>query len=226
MTSNSSLAYPAEYYYPEFSDNRRPDDPHQSPRAHLPLTTGMDQISVGASARMPQAFKQNIEGADRINRTIRRKGSTTSRTEIVTNQGLPDADITQSVQTDPKKSLLRNPVEKNIPRLIVDDSIFKQTLRTTKYPGTDGVGFDQISETKEKGKRASITSKSSTNGSLMNGGLPNGKAKGKIPDSKPKVIKHQPKLQYIDEEEPPIDDFWKKEVHIDDEGAVTIEVKF
>ena len=41
MNDNSSLAYPAEYYYPEFIYSR-PDDPHTSSPLQLPLGTSVD----------------------------------------------------------------------------------------------------------------------------------------------------------------------------------------
>jgi hypothetical protein len=38
------------------------------------------------------------------------------------------------------------------------------------------------------------------------------------------LTKQQP-IQHVEHEQP-VDDYWKKEVYIDDEGAVTIEVSF
>ena len=41
----------------------------------------------------------------------------------------------------------------------------------------------------------------------------------------PKQQQHQQNIRFAEQEQPPIDDYWKQEVRINDEGVVTIEVK-
>lgn len=197
MTSNSNLAYPAEYYYPEFIDNR-PEDPRKSPPKALQLTESIDNGIGVTKIPITTITPRKI---------VKNKPSTTKNVplDIITDQGLPDADITKSVRTDPKKNLLRDPAEKNIPRLIVDSNLIQQTVRTPRRPVTNldndfngqGYNYNQLNN----------DNKTLTNGHV-NGDL----------------TKKQ-KIKYV-EEEPPIDDYWKKEVHINDEGVVTIEVRY
>jgi hypothetical protein len=194
MTTNPALAYPAEYYYPEFIDNRY-DDPRKSPPTNLPVTSSIDN-GVGSSTTTTKTTAPTI-----LKKPVNKKPVVTSLAlDIVTNQGLPDTDLTKAVKTDPKKSLLRDPAERNIPRLIVDDSVIKQAVRTPKIVTTNlDYSFEQ--------KPYSNRNKPIANGH-MNGGL----------------TKQQP-IQHVEHEQP-VDDYWKKEVYIDDEGAVTIEVSF
>ena len=208
MTSNPSLAYPAEFYYPEFLDNR-PDDPRVLPPKSLPLTASIDN-GVGSTPKI-STNKSTI---------LKKKPSDKNQPpislalDIVTDQGLPDADITQAATTDPKKSLVRDPAERNIPRLIVDDSILKQAVRTPRISTTnlDDNAEQTINTSYTNNRRVSI---------------PNGRANGDLTHkTRSHQIPRQQTVKFVENEQPPVDDYWKKEVYIDDEGLVTIEVRF
>jgi hypothetical protein len=134
--------------------------------------------------------------------------------DVVTDQGLPSTGITEIAKTDPKKSLVRDPAERNIPRLIVDDSVIKQAVRTPRIITTN---LDNINE-------HAIYSKHINNASLA---VSNGHANGdltKKTQPTTSTTKKQ-KIKYVEDEQP-IDDYWKKEVHVGDDGVVTIEVRF
>jgi hypothetical protein len=206
MTSNSSLAYPVEYYYPEFIDNRT-DDPRKSPPSTIPLTRSIDN-GIG-STKIP------------VNTTITRKQplkkkqtSTGVALDIATDQGLPATDITKTVKTDPKKNLLRDPAERNIPRLIVDQNIIQQSSRTPRRFTTnlDNDFAEQKLNSNQINNEKNF---------LVNGHA-NGDLKNKI---KSRDLTKQQTIKYVEDEQP-IDDYWKKEVYIDNEGVVTIEVRF
>jgi len=206
MTANSSLAYPAEYYYPEFIDNR-PDDPRKSSSTNLPLTTSINN-GIGSSTKIPTDVtiikKKSL---------IKKQPSTNLALDIVTDQGLPYTDITEAVKTDPKKNLLRDPAERNIPRLIVDDSVIKQSVRTPRIITTNlDYGFEQATNFNQINHGITPFSNGNINGDLIN-------------TTKFQNSTKQKKIKFVDDEQP-IDDYWKKEVHIDDEGVVTIEVRF
>jgi hypothetical protein len=111
MTSTTSPGYPADYYYPEFI-NSRPDDPILPPTKPPPLS---GSVSV----------TRNLEN---------RKRKLASN--VVTDQGLPELDINNVINTDPKKSLIRDPTEKNIPKLTVNDNFVKQ-VRFPAIPTSD-----------------------------------------------------------------------------------------
>jgi hypothetical protein len=203
MTSNPSLAYPAEYYYPEFIDNR-PDDPLKPPPAHFSLKSSIEH-GIGSTAKIPTNVTIPTTTIAAATTTPRKKplnktqASTNLVSDINTNQGLADTDITQTVIADPKKSLLRDPAERNIPRLIVDNNAIQQAVRTSRLHRTN---LDQTNNDKRH---------------LANGYLTN--------QTKFRDLTSQEKIKYIEDEQP-IDDYWKKEVRIDDEGVVTIEVRF
>ena len=216
MTSTAPLAYPAEYYYPEFIDSRI-DDPRISVPTRFPLKTSVDN-GIGSSTQIPASF-QHVDELDVSKKPSNKKqGLTTLRLDVATNQGLPDTDITQAVRTDPKKNLLRDPVERNIPRLIVDDSLFSKNMLTAGL-GDNPLPFAEPVETKT-GKKPGDGRKSVSNGHI-NGGP---RSKSKMSHAAMSVpVMRQQSLAFI-EEEPPIDNYWQKEVHIDEEGGVSIEV--
>jgi hypothetical protein len=176
MISPSPPVYPAEYYYPEFIDSRQ-DDPRISPPPPSLLSTA---INIEQPKKKP---KRNLA------------------IDVVTNQGLPDADITAASRTNPKKNLIRDPAEKNIPRLIVDENIIKKTIRTPTYPIANP--YDQ--EYFESNQ------------------IPNEYTNGELPHIR-KQQQHQV-VRYIGDEQP-IDNYWKKEVLTNDQGVVGIEVRF
>ena len=216
MTSTSSLAYPAEYYYPEFIDSRT-DDPRVFAPPRQPLTAAIDN-GTGSSTKIPTIVQQVNETDAKKKPSNKKRSSITLALDVATNQGLPDADITRAVKTDPKKSLLRDPVERNIPRLIVDDSLFRQTMIAT----TMGHNPPE-SEEPEEPRMATIPtdSRKSVPNGHVNGDL---RSKSKMSyNARSAAAMRQQNLQFI-QEEPPIDDYWKKEVHIDEEGGVSIEV--
>jgi len=206
MASNSPLAYPVEYYYPEFIDNRT-DDPRKSPPSTIPLTRSIDN-GIG-STKIP------------VNTTITRKQplkkkqtSTDLALDIATDQGLPATDITKTVKTDPKKNLLRDPTERNIPRLIVDQNIIQQSSRTPRFTTNLDNDFaeQKLNSNQINNERNSLANNGHVNGVLIN-------------QTKPYDLTKQQKIRYVEDGQP-IDDYWKKEVYIDDEGVVTIEVRF
>jgi hypothetical protein len=224
MASNSPHAYPAEYYYPEFIDSR-PEDPLKSPQPHFPISTSVDN-GIGSSIKVDSTNEITIK-----KKPINKKQTTTGLAlDVVTDHGLPDADITQTIKTDPKKHLVRDPAERNIPRLIVDDSIIKQTVRAPKIVTTN---LDDDFEQTKKSNQINNGKKSIANGHV-NEDLTN-KAKSRelqqyYQQQQQQYYQQQQQLpqqtiKYV-EDEPPIDDYWKKEVLINDEGVVTIEVRF
>lgn len=236
MTANNSdLAYPAEYYYPEFLDNR-PEDPRESPSTALPFTSAIDN-GIGQSAQIPiKTTKPSSSTTTTPRKKLidKNRSPPTLAADITTDQGLPDTDITQAVKTDPKKSLVRDPAERNIPKLIIDDKVIKQAIRTTRGPTTNlDDGFDQTTYPGQTGAYPGQTGaypgqttypyqtnydpKSVGNGHV-NGNITERSRTGSTMPTK------QQRLQYADEE-PVIDDYWKKELQIDDEGVVTVEVR-
>jgi hypothetical protein len=215
MTSNSPTAYPAEYYYPEFIDSRA-DDPLNLHPTHVPLTTSIDN-GISSSTKVPT-------NVDHTNKTIiktkpinKKQTSTGLALDVVTDQGLPDADITQALRTDPKRHLLRDPAAKNMPRLIVDDSVIKQTVRTPRIVTTN-LDDDNIAQT-TRYNQIDTGRKSLANGHV-NGDLTKKTKFAELPPQQ-----YQQPIKYIEDEEP-IDDYWKKQVLINDEGVVSIEVRF
>ncbi len=181
MTYTSPPAYPAEYYHPEFIESRT-DDPRLSPPAP-PLSTAVATI---------------------VNRSTKPKKNLAI--DVVTDHGLPDTDITELVKTDPKKSLIRDPVERNIPRLIVDENVLKQAIRTPTFPVTNLDDNETIDSKKTPTKYPKENRPNQTK-----------------PIASMKKSPHQ--IVKVVEDEPPIDEYWKKELLIDDEGVVNIEVR-
>ena len=274
MTSNGSLAYPAEYYYPEFADNR-PDDysvktssakasitstvdhgtdiprktpitpvsksnpvSREQPITYVPLKSPLDHgtdVSTKTPVVTPQTIGIRKQPAlttsvdNGIGLSTRMPVTTVTTTkkkpvgkdqppslavDVATNQGLPSTDITEITKTDPKKNLVRDPAERNIPRLIVDDSVIKQAVRTPRIITTN---LDDINEHAAYSKQINSGSLTLTNGHV-NGDL----TKKTQPTTS--TTKKQ-KVKYVEDDEP-VDDYWKKEVHVGDDGLVTIEVRF
>ncbi|CAF2905133.1 unnamed protein product [Rotaria sp. Silwood2] len=210
MTSNSSLNYPVEYYYPEFLESRS-DDPLKSPSSRLPITTSIDN-GIGASTQVP------INIQHKNDTSIKRKPINTNQPltniahNIVTDQGLPDVDITRSLKTDPKKNLLRDPAARNIPRLIVDDNVIKQTvIRPPKIISTTNLddNLQQITKVNKINHVQQPLPYTYTNEYLTN-------------QIQPYELMQQYPVSYVENQQV-IDEHWKKEVLIDNEGVVTIE---
>lgn len=218
MTANSSTAYPAEYYYPEFIDNR-PDDPLKPPPTNISLTSSIDN-GIGSTTKIPANVVATPKKPLNKKQQSPPPKTTNLAFDIVTNQGLADTDITQSVKTNPKKNLLRDPAERNIPRLIVDNSIIQQAVRTPRVPTTNldnefseqAINYNQTASYNQTNHQIKPHANGYANGDLTN--------KRKSHD----LTKKQT-IKYVEDEQP-IDDYWKKEVHIDDEGVVTIEVRY
>jgi hypothetical protein len=177
-----STPYPAEYYYPEFIESRS-DDPHRSPPPRPPFTS-----AITATTNRGQFTEKKREPANLA-------------LNVVTNQGLPDVDITQSTQTDPNKSLIRNPNEKTIPRLVVHDYIILQGIYSSPILDDENNQSNQIS----------------------NRDSPN---KTNVQTRPIESYTQQQHLVPIIEYQNPVDEYWKKEVDIDDEGVVSTEVRF
>lgn len=239
MTSNNSdLAYPAEYYYPEFLENR-PDDPRKSPSNDLPFTSAIDN-GIGSTSEIPiKTTKPSSSATTPRKKAIdKNRQPLTLAADITTDQGLPATDITEATRTDPKKSLVRDPAERNIPKLIVDDKIIKQAVRTprvvttnlddsfgqTTYPGQTAYPGQTTypGQTAYPGQTGypyqnTYDPKSVANGYANGDITERSKAASTIPGK-------QQRVQYADEEEP-VDDYWKKELRIDDDGVVTVEVR-
>jgi hypothetical protein len=221
MSSSPTLAYPAEYYYPEFIENR-PDDPRKSPPSHLPFTISVDN-GIRPSSKNPTNIEYTHETTDKTKPINKKKPSHSLALDVVTDQGLPGTDITQLSQIDPKKNLLRNPVEKNIPKLIVDDNVIKQAVRTPKIITTnlDDNWDDRTRDDRTQSNQINNPQKFIPNGHI-NGDLQT-KPRGQMRFTEPPTKQHTVKFV---EDEQPIDDYWKKEMTIDDEGAVHINVRF
>jgi hypothetical protein len=339
MTSKTNPAYPAEYYYPEFTDNR-PSDPLRTPPKYMPLTSSIDdrtglstkipttttntkkrsvnteQSSIylplkspianridlstkvpvttttitkvksfnkeqlpttirlpssidggtGLSTRIPMTTVMNKKpvNKEQSSTTIQLTSSidngtglstrvpitTTTITKkkpvntnqpptslalnIVTDQGLADTDITRTVKTDPKKHLVRDPAERNIPRLIVDDNVIKQAIRTPRIVTTNLDNHNQQTsysnqQTSYPNQQTSYPNQHTSYPNQINyetKSFANGHANGDLTKKfQVPISTKQQKIKSVEDEEP-IDDYWKKEVHINEEGVVTIEVRF
>ena len=211
MTTNSSSGYPAEYYYPEFIDSRS-DDPLKLAPSHLSLTTSVDK-GTGSTTQTSTNIEQTKETTTKTKTTNKKQPSIRVAPAVVTAQGLPEIDITQSSKTDPKKSLLRDPASRNIPRLIVDDSIIKQKSLAPK-----------ITTTNIDNKPDSVTKSNQINNGKhsFSHGQSNGDLRGIMQSHE---STRQPSTTKYIRSQQSIDDYWKKEVVIDREGVVTIEVR-
>ena len=177
MISPSPPVYPAEYYYPEFTDNRQ-DEPRKSLPARSLLST---TINIEQPKKKPE---RNLA------------------VDIVTNHGLAAADITAASRINPRTNLIRDPAEKNIPKLTIDENVLKNTIRTPVYPITN-LDDQQY---------------------FQSNPIPNEYTNRELPH----IVQQQPQVvRYIGYEQPVvIDNYWKKEVLIDDKGVVAIEVRF
>ena len=224
MTSESTPAYPAEYYFPEFLDNR-PDDPRKSPPVQEALTTSIDN-GIGTTAAMPVLIRETSEVKQKKRSNLKKAPSTKSIAfDVATDQGLPGADMTNALRTDPKTSLIRDPADKNIPRLLVDDDALKKSLRTPRLDLTNAP-----KKVEPKADTTIVPSKpvnqiDSTNKPKSNlNDFQNGNSYGRNRIT-PNPAFSQRSLSKFAIEEPPVDDFWKKELKINDEGVVSIEVR-
>lgn len=186
MTSTFSPAYPADYYYPQFLDNRPANvDPVPSP---LPLSTAITSRPDG-----------------RLSTNRKKSPPNNIAFDIVTNQGLPEVDINQASKTDPKKNLIRDPAEKNMPKLIVDQTILRQANRAPVIPATN---LDDV---------RTIDSKSVTNGHTPRN------LSSRPTLAEPTRKPSQRSVKFADEVRPG-DDYWKKDLRVDDQGVVVVEV--
>jgi hypothetical protein len=188
MTSTSPPAYPSEYYYPQFLESR-PDDPRLSPPAPPPLSK-----SVTTTTSLKKL-------------TVRKKKPKNLAIDVVTDHGLPEADITELAKTDPKNSLIRDPAEKNIPKLIVNENIIKKSINSPK------IVIKNLNDVEN----------------LESKNIPNGHTNKDLSNkTKPigSIKKQQHQIVKVVEDKQPIDEYWKKEVLIDDDGVVAIEVRF
>ncbi len=182
MTSNSPTAYPAEYYHPEFIENRSVSSHVSYPTSSPPLST-----SIKATTNSTKQRTKNVA------------------MNIVTNHGLPDSDINESAKTDPKKYLIRDPGERNIPKLIVDENMLKQNMRS---PTLLSINHEH-------------------NKNLESKPIPNGHTNENFMKRTRPItsIRKQHQVVKFAEDQQPIDEYWKKEILIDDEGVVAIEVR-
>jgi hypothetical protein len=225
MSSSPPLAYPAKYDYPEPIENR-PDNPSQSPPSYLSFLTSVDN-GIGSSNNNPTNLEYTHETTDKTKSINKEKTSDSLALDVRTDQDLPGSGITQLSKIDPNKNLLRSPMEKTIPKLIVDENVIKQALRASSIISTN---LDDNWEDRTKSNQINNAQKSIPNGHI-NRDLqtkPRGLMKFIRFPSKQKFIKYPTKRQTIKlvEDEQPVDDYWKKEMTIDDEGAVHINVRF
>ena len=224
MIDNSSLAYPADYYYPEFIYSR-PDEPPTSPPLHLPLTS-VDN-GIGSTSRVPTAVQQVNE--TRVKQPVaKQQSSTRLAVDVATNQGLPDHGMTETVRTDPKTNLLRDPAERNLAKLIVDDSVIQQSVRTSKSSAiTLGNDYEQTNRYNQFNNRPPSLANGYTNGDLTNRTQLYEPGRQQYEPGRQQYESGRPQTtQYIGDEQQSIDDRWKKEVLIDDQGVVHIDVRF
>jgi hypothetical protein len=199
MNDNPTVADPAENYYPEFIYSL-PGDPQPSFPLQLPLVTSANGV-ISSSTKVFTPIQQ-------INKAPINRQQTPARLadNVATNQGFSDNEMIETTRTDPKKNLLRNPAQTNLPRLIVDDSVIRQTLQT---PRTNPINLDYHYEQIARYHQMNYAQR---NGDLMNMAQPY--ESGNL----------QP-VRYVDDEQP-VDNDWKKEIRVDDKGVVTIEVRF
>ena len=118
------MTYPVEYYYPDFIESR-PDDPRISPPPRPPLTTGV-------------STRRDLDPIT----SYRKDRSNQLGTDIATKQGRVDDDITETIKTDVKSSLMRDPTEKSnakvkINRSTIQDAREKPTIPVTNLDDDD-----------------------------------------------------------------------------------------
>ncbi|CAF1940898.1 unnamed protein product [Rotaria magnacalcarata] len=208
MTSDPSLTYPSDYYYPEFIESR-PDDPLKSPSSRLQITTAIDK-GIGSTVKPLKNTDRNTETVTKTTSANRNQSLTNVPFDVVTDHGLPDTGIIQALKTDPKKNLLRDPAARNIPRLIVDDSVIKQNIRGPKIITTNpDDNLDQTKKINKNNNGKQTPASRQPNGDFNNRFIP------------PEPVQQYP-ISYVDNQQA-IDDYWKKEVRVDNEGLVTIE---
>ncbi len=123
MISPSPPVYPAEYYYPEFIDSRS-DDPRLSPPRPPSLSKSVTSTK---SLQQLTNWTKNLA----IN--------------VVTHHVLPAVGINESAKIDPQKSLIRDPIERNIPRLIVNQHIYSSTIPVANLDNNQYIERKQFS---------------------------------------------------------------------------------
>lgn len=212
MATNSSLDYPAEYYYPEFIESR-PDDPLKITKPRVPATTLIEK-SVVSSTQVPIKVEPKNDPIIQKKSTTKREPMPSLGLDVATDQGLPDIDITRTLQTDPKKSLLRDPASRNIPRLIVDDNVIKQTGRTPRIKTTN-LDNAELEKQKKAAEAKPVPQTAPTSYPYGNDANQMGYYD----------YSQQYPVSYV-EDQKAYDDYWKKQMLIDNEGVVTIEVSF
>ena len=113
------MTYPVEYYYPDFIESR-PDDPRVSPPPRPPLTAG---VSTSRDA--------DPIGSYRTNR------SSQLGTDIAAKQGRVDDDITQTIKTDVRSSLMRDPAEKSNAKVTINRQTIQEARQKPTIPVTN-----------------------------------------------------------------------------------------
>lgn len=225
MTSNPRVAYPAEYYYPEFLENRT-DDPRKSPLNPPTIAPASTTASVHEgfeSRKQPTVvFRETSEIVPRksIKNQPRREAQSLS-IDIVTNQGLADTDITKAARIDPKKNLIRDPVDRNIPRLIVDQGLLQKSLKTPRLDADNQDSKPTESFDPTKKPKALLDPRSGFQNGFPNNDFQNSMRKTPNPSLNGSYVHPS---SYFQQEKPPVDDFWKKELKINDDGVVSVQV--
>ncbi|CAF1520716.1 unnamed protein product [Adineta steineri] len=115
MIPTTQSMHSFDSYNPQYLDSRL-DNPIIQPSAQRLLSR-----SVTASSNYEQLTKKPTTKSDRL------------LTNINTNQGLPDDDITQKVNNNQEKSVLRDPAGRNIPKLIMNDNLNNQAFHSTTH---------------------------------------------------------------------------------------------
>lgn len=186
MTSKLPFAYPSDYYYPEFADNRPLEDPNPPPPVlSTAITTTTNHHQLMTKRTKSPAGNMGFD--------------------VKTNQGLPEVDINQASKVDPKKNLIRDPAERNVPKLIVDHSIIKQSTQPSITPVTN---LDDVQ---------TIESKPVGNGYPMRNAFPRPKSIEVRRKSSQRSVKFADEIQSTDEH--------SRNRRNEDQNVVTVEVR-
>lgn len=113
------MTYPVEYYYPEFIESRT-DDPRISTPPRPPLTNG-----VSTSRNFDPLITSRKDRASQLG------------TDIAAKQGRVDDDITQTIKTDMRTSLLRDPAEKSTAKVNINRDTFPEARVKPTIPVTN-----------------------------------------------------------------------------------------
>ncbi|CAF0943022.1 unnamed protein product [Didymodactylos carnosus] len=240
---------PGYYFYPGYDatqekeakestpsrTDRKPVTTPKTPKKHVktsnPLSasgvlggTGISHIGGGSKKKKDVTTTIKHHNAANLSKSV----------DIATDHGLADKDILRSVRVDQRSNLLRNPVEKNMPRVTVDSSLFKDLIEANKpqveeieeqeqeeFEQTeDQLDVDNDNDTakiKAKTKQDKQTKKADEvplDPSMYPVYLPNGEIY-----QPPQTIASRQSKSKKD-----IDDYWKKEILIDNNtGEVAIE---